>query len=1014
MKIFLNPVARITLGLVSLTVSLLLAAQLIGLLPDRADVELEARKKLCEALAMQLSWSASRNDVRSIQNTLDAVVQRNDELLSAAFLTAQDVVKASAGEHEDHWEQRSDGSSTSTQVQVPIFHNGASWGVVQLSFLPLKGSSGWLLLTQSAYTAMIFVALMGFLFYFVFLRRALRELDPSAVIPDRVRAAFDVLAEGLFIVDDEGRIVLANSAFCDLTGLDPENLVGADASRLGWLSPESGSKLDSFPWEEALMDGKARLSVPMMVFSKEGENRALMVNGSPILDGQGKPRGALATFDDVTVLERRNTDLKRTLDNLNKSRAEVKRQNEELRYLATRDSLTGCLNRRAAFERFDHMLDAAARDGSSLSCIMADIDHFKEVNDRYGHTAGDKVIQFVAKIMHKSVGSSDIVARYGGEEFCVIMPGRDAAEAWQLAEKIRTEIKERFVEKFSSSRKLTISLGVATHSAEVDSPIAFINRADEALYLSKSSGRNKVSTWDEVVAQSAQKGSEEDPNDKSMLIEVPDFSQAMTHIATMRGKKSSFGKSDDEWKSSDEVVGMPNRMLFYDRVGQAVTAARREQDFVGILNVGIDIVQFTNGDSESITDESISQKAFVKIGEILHQVNSAEGLDGSLGGITVSRLAGAEYGLTLTGLSSSESVTWVIQKLFDSFKAPLLIDGKNIYADCTVGASLYPNDGHDVETLIRNAVTARQHAVEKIGRHKYMFFAQEMNQQSYRQMQLESEMRDAIGNGELVLYYQPAFDVQTRRITNLEALVRWNHPQQGLLGPQEFIPIAEHTGYINEIGNWVMREACSQMKKWEDQGFNHIRLAVNLSAVQLKSESFVEDTQKIIKFTGVNPSLLELEVTETALMDNVEQATLILQDFRSMGMHIAIDDFGTGYSSLSHLKHFYIDKLKIDKSFIDDVTRDVRDAAVVSATIAMAKLLGATVTAEGVETEEQLAFLRERECTTVQGHLLSFPVDSKEAARLLSAEANNNKVQPQAKKKVSKSDSTQVLESLVE
>jgi diguanylate cyclase (GGDEF)-like protein/PAS domain S-box-containing protein len=1014
MNIFRNPVVRITLGLVSLTVSLLLAAQLIGLLPDRVDIELEARKKLCEALAMQLSWSASRNDVRSIQNTIESVVDRNDELLSAAFLTGQNVIKASAGDHENYWEQRSDESSTSTQVQVPIFHNGKRWGVVQLSFLPLKGSSGWLLFTQSAYTAMIFVALMGFLFFFVFLRRVLRELDPSAVIPDRVRAAFDVLAEGLFIVDDECRIVLANSAFCEMTDLDPDKIVGVNASRLGLLSPESGGRPESFPWEDALVDGKSILSVPMMVYTKDGENRALMVNGSPILDGQGKPRGALATFDDVTVLEKRNTDLKKTLDNLNKSRAEVKRQNEELRYLATRDSLTGCLNRRAAFERFDHMLDIAAKDGSSLSCIMADIDHFKEVNDRYGHTAGDKVIQFVAKILHKSVESTDIVARYGGEEFCVIMPGLGADEARQRAENIRREVQERFVEKFSSSRKLTISLGVATYTEDLESPIEFINRADEALYLSKGNGRNKVSTWDEVVANSVQIEDVEDPNDKSMLIEVPDFSQTMTNLATMKGKPGGFNKPDNEWKSSDEIVGMPNRMLFYDRVGQAVTAARRASDHVGILNLNIDLARFTNGDSEAVNDEGLSQQVFVKIGETLHQLDSAQELDGGLNGITVSRLASAEYGLTLTGLMSSESVTWVIQKLFDSFKTPFLIDGNNIYADCTVGASLYPNDGHDVETLIRNAMTARHHAIENIGRHKYMFFAQEMNKQSFRQMQLESEMRDAIGKDELVLYYQPSFNVKTGRITSLEALVRWNHPKQGMLGPQEFIPIAEHTGYINEIGNWVMHEACVQMKKWEDLGFTDIRLAVNLSAVQLKSESFVEDTKKILELTGVNPLLLELEVTETALMDDVEHATLILQDFRSMGMHIAIDDFGTGYSSLSHLKHFYIDKLKIDKSFIDDVTRDTRDAAVVSATIAMANLLGATVTAEGVETEEQMAFLRERQCTAVQGHLLSFPVASAEASQLLYAEDDKRKIRPHVEKALSKSDSTEPVASLVE
>ena len=254
-----------------------------------------------------------------------------------------------------------------------------------------------------------------------------------------------------------------------------------------------------YPWLNAIKLGTAQLEFPLQVYSTDDENRTFIVNSSPILDEEGNARGALATFDDISELQKSIAELKEANNRLGKSRAEVKRQNEELRVLATTDPLTNCLNRRASFERFDFLLNAAIQDGVKLSCIMADIDHFKEINDRYGHAAGDTVIQFVAKSIQNSAFANCIVSRYGGVGFLLVTPGIELPEAQQLAEKIRLEIKDEFEKKFSASRNLTISLGVASFDSSIKTTMQLANQADRALFASKSTGRNKVTTWAEIA-----------------------------------------------------------------------------------------------------------------------------------------------------------------------------------------------------------------------------------------------------------------------------------------------------------------------------------------------------------------------------------------------------------------------------------------------------------------------------------------------------------------------------------
>ena len=355
--------------------------------------------------------------------------------------------------------------------------------------------------------------------------------------------------------------------------------------------------------------------------------------------------------------------------------------------------------------------------------------------------------------------------------------------------------------------------------------------------------------------------------------------------------------------------------------------------------------------------------------------------------VTISRLTNSEFGIALYDLGSAEAVTWIIQRLFDSLSASIDVDGNEIYANCSVGVSLYPSDGNDTETLVRCASTARHHAHASLGRNTFRFYSEDTNERSYQQIQLENQLREAIKREEFRLYFQPEIDLKTGRSVAMEALIRWEHPEMGLIGPDMFIPIAENSGFISDVGDWVLRSACGQMKKWLDNGIDDIRVAVNLSAIQVQSDKLVENILGILDEVGLDPKYLELEVTETAMMEQMGKIDRALQQLRSRGVRVAIDDFGTGFSSLSHLKRLVVDSLKIDRTFIRDVTSDTTDAALVGAVIALAQSMDLRVVAEGVETQAQLDHLRELQCDIAQGYLLGHPVSVKEADELLKSGA---------------------------
>jgi diguanylate cyclase (GGDEF)-like protein/PAS domain S-box-containing protein len=486
---------RISFGLTSLTVSILLAGLALGLFPDSVAATLGGRKALCEAVAIHCSAAVQRGDVQDVQDTTRALIERNPDILSAGVRLADGKLVTEVGDHEANWEKLHDGVSTTTQVQVPIVDQTAPWGQVEFRFRPLAPAMCWAILQNPIADLLLFVVLAGLLAYFLYLRILGRFLQAgsSAAAPQRVREALNTLAEGVLILDQKQRIAMANEAFARLVGRTATELEGHNAAAFPWQAKDGGATPPVFPWNRAAAE-RATLTGSILDLAGEAGARILSVNATPILGDDGSLRGTLATFDDLTVIERKNANLQKMLVRLRQSQAEVRLQNEKLSALASRDPLTNCYNRRAFFDQFENLWSSAKRYGHPLSCVMVDVDHFKKINDRFGHGVGDQVLQQIAQILRNMARQNDILCRYGGEEFCVLLPHVSLADAYQAAERFRQGIAAGKCGNVS----VTASLGVSSLSLGASEPRELLDQADKALYHAKNSGRNRSICWDDI------------------------------------------------------------------------------------------------------------------------------------------------------------------------------------------------------------------------------------------------------------------------------------------------------------------------------------------------------------------------------------------------------------------------------------------------------------------------------------------------------------------------------------
>lgn len=420
----------------------------------------------------------------------------------------------------------------------------------------------------------------------------------------------------------------------------------------------------------------------------------------------------------------------------------------------------------------------------------------------------------------------------------------------------------------------------------------------------------------------------------------------------------------------DALTKLPNRSLLHDRLLQALMNAPRRKTKVAVLFLDLDRFKNINDTLGHSVGDLLLQSVASRLQECIRTTD------------TLGRLGGDEFLIVLPDLNDGEHAATVAKKIIDSISKHFLIRDVELHTSTSIGISLFPDDGVANEDLIANADVAMYRAKEN-GRNNFQFFAPTMNNTSYERLTMENKLRKALERQEFVLYYQPQINIQTGRIIGSEALVRWQHPEMGLVSPGVFIPIIEESGLIVPVGEWVLREACRQNIAWQMEGLAPITVAVNLSALQFHQKDLTEMVADALQSTGLNSRWLELEITESGIMQNSDASVKKLHSLKDMGLKLSIDDFGTGYSSLSYLKKFPLDKLKIDQSFVREITSNKDDAAIVGAIIGMAKSLKLRVIAEGVETREHLDFLHTNDCFEMQGYYFSRPLPAEQFQRLV-------------------------------
>ncbi len=463
--------------------------------------------------------------------------------------------------------------------------------------------------------------------------------------------------------------------------------------------------------------------------------------------------------------------------------------------------------------------------------------------------------------------------------------------------------------------------------------------------------------------------------EERVALRTEEIEIANQQLASAKEQAESVAKRMEYYAHHDALTGLPNRILFNDRIDTALAHAQRQQSMLALLFLDLDRFKVINDSLGHAVGDQLLRVVSRRIRKCLRTDD------------TVARLGGDEFMVLLTDIKSSADAGRIGNKIIDSLVKPASCNGHELHITTSIGVSIYPFDGLDTDTLVKNSDVSMYRAKE-LGRNKLVYYTAEMNAVSRKQLSLETSLRKALENDELELYYQPQVDITTNTIIGAEALLRWQHPEMGAINPLDFLPIAEDSGMIIPIGEWVLHTAFRQLRGWHDAGHKQLGLAVNLSASQIARPGLTRTIKHALETTGINAGMTELEITENVVMKNLDTAIVILDKLKAMGFRIAMDDFGTGYSSLGYLRKLPIDTVKIDKSFVREIPDNKEDTLIAQAVIAMAQSLGLSLVAEGVENNKQLEFLRQQNCTVVQGYLFSKPLSPADFTDLLTAHSS--------------------------
>jgi diguanylate cyclase (GGDEF)-like protein len=638
--------------------------------------------------------------------------------------------------------------------------------------------------------------------------------------------------------------------------------------------------------------------------------------------------------------------------------------------LAIRDELTGVHNRRYLLSLIEKEKERSDRNGRAFCLCLLDIDFFKRINDTWGHAAGDTVLRAFAGIVQGKVRGSDSFGRYGGEEFLLMLPETPSADAMVLAERVRAAIEKMRCLEGGSEIALTVSIGVADYRIGEAVGLA-VARADEALYLAKSSGRNRVVCHGQETAPVAQA-----------------LRSGAAGSAGLRDLGANVGRMLDG-VHCDQLTGLLNRRLLRDRLRHAMERADRNRRLVALLLLNINKFKEVNDALGYEAGDALLVQVSANIRQCLRDCD------------TVARWSGDEFVALLEDVAEEGDARQVAEKILDRFGLPLSAGERECFVTLSVGVALYPAEDCDLDALLKRADIAMRSA-RTWGENSVQLYSStgwsNAGEPQSERLALKNGLRDALARGQLFLEYQPQVDLATRRIVGVEALLRWQHPVYGRIDPGRFIPLAEETGMIVPIGDWVLRTACAQNRAWRDAGLPGVKTAVNLSARQLRHPDIAARVLEIVETTGLPPGCLDLEITEGVLIDDLEANRQVMGDLRAAGVLVSIDDFGTGYSSLNYLSELPFDILKMDGLFvrrlgarIDQLTGQdtrARPYAIAEAIVAMAHRLELKVIAECVETAEQLADLCAMRCDEAQGYLFYRPLPAEQVGVLLARQAD--------------------------
>ena len=802
------------------------------------------------------------------------------------------------------------------------------------------------------------------------------QTDLAAIAPALLTSTLDTLTDGVLLLDHRGCIIIANQAFADIVGIDSEALRGVSVSELGW-KPAAGHDCDP-PWRIPLRDGSQPEGCRMTRSGEADSDRIYSVKCAPVKDRRRNGGSVVVSFSDISLHEEKSDEFEGMLGMLKKSRDEIRRQNEALEHLATRDPLTGCMNRRSFFDQYETKFQTAQRKGKRLACVIADIDLFKQINDRYGHTRGDKVIRQVAETLRLSLRSSDAICRYGGEEFCIILQGITLSRAEALAERARTIIEKLRIVGATDASAITItaSFGVACSDQSTQTLVQLIDHAEKALSRAKSNGRNRVFAWHpepETNAPTVQ---------GKFLPGVSVDAVVASHGQTVAGSGIQLPVNPDTLPGHDSLTGLPNRKQFHGCIVEAVQACRVSKQHISVIMLDLDMFRRINNTLGYEAGDQLLKITSERLCSTLRSTDSVLRMDAEPQIPSIYSLGGDEFGILLTGMDHSVFTVQVLNRIIEAVTGKVNLQGKEICLTCSVGASVFPENGTDADTLLNNACTALYFAKLQ-GHNSYQLYDPSLQRNKSGIRDIAADLSHAVSQNAMDLYYLPKIDLRTGHVNAVEALVRWHHSSMGMIPPDEFLPVAEETGLMPRLGYWVIDTACRHLRQWHNAGHENITASVNLSVAQFHHRDLLETVLHTLEANGLQPGQLELEITERTIMENIDAASSIIRHLHNAGIRISVDDFGTGYSSLNQLKRFPINTVKIDRSFIRDLTCDEDDAAIVSAIISAAHKMGMQVIAEGVETEEQLALLCDMQCDAIQGFLFSPPVPHDEALELL-------------------------------